>query len=71
MKGLYRVNYNIENWQRIATYLRSNNRERIHRHNRAQVNIVTNFIKLLRWVLTHLSSIQADFGFGDQISLII
>ena len=37
--GLYRVNYDPNNWQLIANYLRSNNnnRQSIHKLNRAQV----------------------------------
>lgn len=37
--GLYRVNYDDHNWEMIASYLRGSNRERIHKLNRAQVNI--------------------------------
>lgn len=37
--GLYRVNYDDHNWEMIASYLRSSNRERIHKLNRAQVII--------------------------------
>ncbi|CAH0703044.1 unnamed protein product [Spodoptera exigua] len=44
--GLYRVNYDDDNWKAIASYLNSNNRERIHKLNRAQiVNDVLHFIR--------------------------
>nr|AAK58066.1 110 kDa aminopeptidase [Heliothis virescens] len=44
--GLYRVNYDTNNWQLLASYLKSNNRENIHKLNRAQiVNDVLNFVR--------------------------
>ncbi|XP_075971879.1 membrane alanyl aminopeptidase-like [Anticarsia gemmatalis] len=35
--GLYRVNYDESNWQRLGAYLKSSNREQIHKLNRAQI----------------------------------
>ncbi|EFN63187.1 Aminopeptidase N, partial [Camponotus floridanus] len=35
--GYYRVNYDDENWQRIAHYLNSDNYTNIHVLNRAQI----------------------------------
>ncbi|KAJ8733130.1 hypothetical protein PYW08_001428 [Mythimna loreyi] len=35
--GLYRVNYDANNWGLIGTYLKSNNRQNIHKLNRAQI----------------------------------
>ncbi|CAH1647275.1 unnamed protein product [Spodoptera littoralis] len=44
--GLYRVRYDENNWKALASYLSSNNRERIHKLNRAQiVNDVLHFIR--------------------------
>ncbi|CAB3260810.1 unnamed protein product [Arctia plantaginis] len=35
--GLYRVNYDDDNWQRIGNYLKGPTRQNIHRLNRAQI----------------------------------
>lgn len=35
--GYYRINYDIENWKRIASYLASENYMKIHVLNRAQI----------------------------------
>lgn len=35
--GYYRINYDIENWRRIASYLYSENYTKIHVLNRAQI----------------------------------
>ncbi|XP_022825014.1 membrane alanyl aminopeptidase-like [Spodoptera litura] len=44
--GLYRVKYDEDNWRALSSYLNSNNRERIHKLNRAQiVNDVLHFIR--------------------------
>nr|AAL26894.1 aminopeptidase N3 [Lymantria dispar] len=44
--GLYRVKYDDNNWANLAQYLKSNNRENIHKMNRAQiVNDLLYFIR--------------------------
>nr|AAN04899.1 aminopeptidase N [Helicoverpa armigera] len=44
--GLYRVNYDTNNWQLLASYLKSNNRQNIHKLNRAQiVNDILYFVR--------------------------
>lgn len=37
ISGLYRVNYDSNNWQKIGDYLKGPSRQNIHKLNRAQV----------------------------------
>ncbi|XP_066591881.1 putative aminopeptidase-2 [Prorops nasuta] len=67
--GLYRVNYDIDNWKKISEYLNSDNFSKIHILNRAQIindgffMTMTNRINLTMYldILQYLSR-ETDYG---------
>ncbi|XP_025266750.1 aminopeptidase N-like [Camponotus floridanus] len=66
--GYYRVNYDIENWRRIASYLNSTNYREIHVLNRAQIIddafhlMITNQLNsTVFWNITKYLSQETDY----------
>ncbi|XP_071559311.1 aminopeptidase N-like isoform X2 [Temnothorax nylanderi] len=66
--GYYRVNYNNENWLKIARYLKSENYKKIHVLNRAQIIddafhlMITNNLKSdIFWDLANYLSQETDY----------
>ncbi|XP_025264829.1 aminopeptidase N-like [Camponotus floridanus] len=66
--GYYRINYDIENWRRLASYLNSENYRKIHVLNRAQIIddafhlMITNQLNsTVFWSVTKYLSRETDY----------